>query len=608
MHYRTTLLLLLFVCVLGVFIWIVEWKPSSYDNPQNREQKLLDVDLEQIGYVSFYRDGMFIECVNEHDRWFINKPIRARSDNSKINRLLVIMEMLPKGEAITLAERQARELTLDDYGLMNPRARIVLGEKEKRYKLTIGKDSPLKDAVYVRLGKQDSVIVTSTNVLNVIPCNVNDIRDTKLLQGSPSYVSCLEIKRHDGPMIQMKKEGAEWILHKPVISRADWIKMSSLLKNLFSMRIQHFVSETMADPAAYGLSDDEAILQVNLWQNEKTIVTKLFFGKDTTEKGDMVYANCKDSSSIYAVRKSEVEAVQITVNDIRDSHIYFMPKDNIVFIQIEKDGKVLQLHKDDKVGWRIDKPKQWPANSRVVNDLFSRINSLRIEAFVDGAVTNLQAFGLDKPSTVIRVADAVPLSGTVTQAVSLITLPPGGTSRSLKLSCPQPGKAYIYAQFEGELQVYQISASAASTFPIEPLPCRDTTVMSLDPSMIRTITLKKNGREQTVERVGETSWKLIEPATGQVNKAVIRNILVSVSDLSVLRFEGWNIPVLSVYGLKDASVSLTLRLTGEKGIQKSLIFGEPSEDLGVYTMLQGQDVVFILEKEVAGFLTTDFIY
>ncbi|MFC1461506.1 DUF4340 domain-containing protein [Verrucomicrobiota bacterium] len=607
MHYKTTCILLLAVCVTGCFIWIVEWKTGSQDRPRMREQRLMNIEPEKMSYVSFYRGGTFIECVNEHGQWFINRPIRARADNSEIHHLLAIMEMLPKGEAITLSERQARELTLDDYGLADPRARVVLGEKEHRRKLTIGGDSPLKDAVYVRLNNEEEVIATSTNVLNIIPFRVDDIRDRRLLRGSPSYVTRLEIKRHDRPMLQLVKEGAQWILYKPVIARADWVKISSLLDHLFSIRVQEFVSETMADPEAYGLSDDEAILRINLWQRQEQDGEKVFFGKDADGEGGMVYANRMGSSSICAVRKSMVESVRVNASDLRDSRIYFMATDSIKFIRVEAGDSILQLHKLDGSGWQIVKPNQWPAHARAVTDLLNRLNALRIAAFVDGTVTNLQVLGLDKPARVIRLADSLSPSGTATQGVEQITVPPVRSERSLRLSNVRPGQEYVHAQFEDEPQVYQISAAAASTFSIDSLAYRDPMVLVLDPLAVRTITLRKDGAEQCVKRDASGSWKPVLPASGEVDRTVIRDILAQVTGLGVSRFECSGIKNLSVYGLQNAPVSLTFGLTGEEGLQKSVVIGERSEDLGVYAMLQGQDVVFVLEKEIVDLLTRDLI-
>jgi hypothetical protein len=62
---------------------------------------------------------------------------------------------------------------------------------------------------------------------------------------------------------------------------------------------------------------------------------------------------------------------------------------------------------------------------------------------------------------------------------------------------------------------------------------------------------------------------------------------------------------LGVYGLKDPRGSITFSLSGQAGIQKTLVLGDASEDLGVYGMVQGQEAVFILPKALADQLLQD---
>ena len=75
--------------------------------------------------------------------------------------------------------------------------------------------------------------------------------------------------------------------------------------------------------------------------------------------------------------------------------------------------------------------------------------------------------------------------------------------------------------------------------------------------------------------------------------------------LRVVRFERSEHSDLGVYGLKDPRGSITFSLSGQEGIQKTLILGEASEDLGVYAKVQGQETVFILPKTLADQLLQD---
>ena len=172
------------------------------------------------------------------------------------------------------------------------------------------------------------------------------------------------------------------------------------------------------------------------------------------------------------------------------------------------------------------------------------------------------------------------------------------------MSRPLPGKEYIYAKFEDEDQIYQLSA-AAVTLALDPIAYRDSVVLALDPMAVIKIMLRKKGVVQAVTREGTGPWVPVAPAVGPVNLAAITTLLEKMATLRAVRFERSERNDLGIYGLKDPRGSLTFILSGQEGIQKTLVLGEASEDLGVYAMVQGQEGVFILPKALADQLLQD---
>jgi hypothetical protein len=61
---------------------------------------------------------------------------------------------------------------------------------------------------------------------------------------------------------------------------------------------------------------------------------------------------------------------------------------------------------------------------------------------------------------------------------------------------------------------------------------------------------------------------------------------------------------LAPYGLAPPKVALTFGLTGEAGIQTSLLLGREAGPESVFAMIQGQDIVFTLESGTARALTS----
>jgi len=212
------------------------------------------------------------------------------------------------------------------------------------------------------------------------------------------------------------------------------------------------------------------------------------------------------------------------------------------------------------------------------------------------------------------VADAMPSSDITTQGVTSATAPAASTTqaagtlptgRTLAMSRPLPGKEYIYAKFEDEDQLYQISVAAAATLALDPIAYRDSVVLALDPMAVTKIVLRKKDGVQTVTREGMGPWIPVAPSAGPVNPAVITALLERMTALRVVRFERSEHSELGVYGLKEPRGSITFSLSGQKGIQKTLVLGEASEDLGVYAKVQGQETVFILPKTLADQLLQD---
>lgn len=604
MHLRTTFFLLVLTALILSYVFMHEGPDSNGDESVKKEVKLLDLEPERVTYWSLTGDKAFVECVNEHGQWMITKPFRTRAKDAKINYMLSVLAALPKGETITEDQRKARALGLADYGLEKPICRVAIGSPDKRTEINIGNISPLKDSIYVQINNSNTVVTTVTNLLEIIPRELAEIRDPNLLSGAPAYVKRLEIKSQKSPLILVVKEGAEWILRKPVMARADWLKLSAFLDSLFNAQIEQYISDTMTDPSLYGLGDDEAVMQIGVWQNEKENGEYLLFGKKTDEKGDMVYTCQRGQSSVFTVKSEVVNSLAVTLGNIRDSRLFFMAPDSFSSIRIEAENNVLQLVRDRNSGWQIIEPKKWKADDKIVETLISRLNSLRIEAFVSG--TNLNTQSLDKPAKIISVADVSPLSLASNQPPPNAAAVPAATTRTLLLSAPVQGQENVYGRFTDEDEVYQFSASAVTTISLNPMMYRDSSILSFNPATVRKIVLCKDNKEQIVVRAESGEWKSGGPPAAQVNQKIIDDLLARTACLRAVRFES-DSGAAGIYGLQPASRTLTLSLSGKEGISKTLLLGENSEDGGVYVMLQGQEIIFVLDKALVNLLLRDLL-
>jgi hypothetical protein len=165
-------------------------------------------------------------------------------------------------------------------------------------------------------------------------------------------------------------------------------------------------------------------------------------------------------------------------------------------------------------------------------------------------------------------------------------------------------------KFDNEKPVYELSADAMKgleTNPADPLLCRDRTVLAIEPAAINRLTLVKNGVAQTVLKDPSGSWTPAVPDTNRVDESAMVTTLLSLANLRALRIECNSPKSMAAYGLDHSTAALTVGLSGNDSVQKTILIGFLAGTDGMFAMVQGQDVVFVLDRSTAANLMTDLI-
>ncbi|MGI6086774.1 MAG: DUF4340 domain-containing protein [Kiritimatiellia bacterium] len=598
---KTTLLLLVLTAAAAVYILLVEWRAESPPPGAGRPIPALGAALEKIDYISLRHENLTAELERSQGQWNITAPIQARADTACINYLLTGAENLPRLETITENQRNARGVTLADCGLAAPRARIVFGSGGRRTSaIDVGNLSPLRDSLYVRFDQQSDIVATTTNLLNVLPRTLDELRSRRLVAGDHTAIERMEIKSAQGPLIKLGREGGEWIIQRPITARANREKVMQCLEQIYNLSIAKFVSETMADPVAYGLGEDEAGLQISLWSANADAGLKINFGNPVAGE-PLLYVTLNDATSVYAVPRAAVQALPTQLSVLRDTRLYFMAPEKTSFIGIESDSRLLHLQLTDKT-WQIIAPIQIKADNQAVSDLLHRLNTLRIESFVEPGETNQMA--PIKPDLVIRLAETPPPTGVLTQTLADASAPApehvGG--RVLRIGVSQTEPVEYFARFDDDQQLFRLSTAAVSAISADAADYRDRTVLALDPQSVRAITCAAKGVCRTMEYIEPKGWQAVdagEPLTNQPSAALIPRLLSLTANLRATRFERGTPTDLARYGLAEPLFSINFTLTGTEGVRKSLLGGQPAEDRGIFGMIQGQPGVFVIDREIA---------
>ena len=610
MNVRTTYRLFLAACLLGALIWLAERPFRAGEAQRARAGRVLRMRAEDVIRLALRDDDLSMDCVKRDGVWFLERPLSGRADAGAMTRILSGLEAMAVTDVITPAQREARKLTLADYGLLEPRRRIKVVTTLGRRELLVGHDAPVGRQLYVTLAGTEDVLATSDAILDVMPKTVAELRDRIVLHGDAARTSRIELHRREGAFVRLTRAADGWMLQQPVVARAEDAAVLSLLDALYALKVVQFVwdpplsseagpepdFESEAHAALYALTPDDASLQMKVWVDRDEVGKALTLGKPVPG-GEAVYAKLGERASVYAVPANILRALSVSVNDLRARDLFAVEPGRVTCLRfMEGDAKlVLRRHAD--VGWQMVEPVQWRADHQVVDDMIDRLAAVRATSFVDVSPTNLATLGLAPAARSVEMTETVEGKETTTR---------------LLIGAAVSGRETVYVKLADGDVVCEVPAGPwaadESRSCTDPLTYRDRTVLAVSPESVSRLTLTGPGGAQSVALAEDGVWHAVAPATNAVHEAVIKDILFFVSNLRALRIECHDPENLGAYGLDRSGIALTVGLTGEEGIQKSIIMGFRARTDGIFAMVQGQDVVFVIETGLAARLARDLMH
>jgi hypothetical protein len=582
MRSATTLTLLVAVLALGSYVWFVERKADSTDRRQELARRALRFDPDKVKSVRIVTDRLQAVVEKQGDQWRLTSPMLARADAGEVSRILDNLELLDRGDVITSRQQRKRQLALSDFGLDQPRARIVLDEGDRELTLLIGRDTPLGGNLFIKEASDSSVLTASTNLLADLPASVAALRDRRLFLGFPGESTRLDLKRRDGLLQLARDPSATWRVQKPFVGRAAYDAVQDLLDALYAARAADFVADSFAAASLYGL--DEPAAQITIVGDPKYGEQVLLLGKPIEGRPDQVYATVQGTETVIAVDQKLLAAVAVKAEDLRDHRLLTLPAYDIGYIEVREGERSLKLARQEDGVWSLTEPRQFQAHDERVQAILSEWTGLRVETFLDQPGTNLAALGFAPPARRITFARRAPAAG--------------DEATTLLVSSQAADAGLITVQLLGEETLYRVRDDGLRALPMDPLYYRDLAVLQLDPASVRSVTVQAEGREQGAMRDAPTNGFRAAVAGAELAAPAVDALVAAASRLQAVAYVEENPVDLAAYGLDAPEAVVTLGLTGEGAISKSILLGAEASPGTVYALVRGLDVVFTLDKAV----------
>lgn len=407
MRFRTTLRAFIALCLLATLAWLIEHRIASTDEQKKHAARLFQMVPDNVNYLSMTRDDLHVECSKINGRWFLKNPQDAPITHGKIETILRLLATVPKGDMISFAEIGDKDLTPDDYGLKEPRAQFVFGDDQSRQELLIGSNASLGDMLYVTLRGSEEIATVFRGILDLIPENVDDLRERSLFSISPEQVKYVCFQEGKDKRLVLTKGDSGWVITDPVQYKADDQVIGALIPKITALRVKSFATTAVTNLAEAGLDPPVHIVQLAEGANhcEATSPNRLLMGV-LREDTETVFVKHEQIPFVYEVAASSVKGYVGNIADPRkyvSRSILKVPEKSVHRLSILKNEVRQVVARDESGEWKSVLPSEREVDQEKIRDILvfaTDLRALKIEAL---SPTNLVVYGLDDSQTILSL-------------------------------------------------------------------------------------------------------------------------------------------------------------------------------------------------------------
>lgn len=430
MRPRTTWLLALLVMALGIWLYLAPSEaPETADSA-----RLSTFDPAAVSTIRIERGNEIVEIARRNEAWSILAPQRTRADDQRVDALLHTAANTTKVREIYLEEH-----SLADYGLAAPRVTLQINSHDGMLtRIEIGKDTPVGNNSYVRIGSDDTLAIVSADLRFAADRGLDDLRD-RLLLPERAHPRSIRFRRPNVPDVSLERDDDTWRIVEPFNVRADGRRVGEWLQRVRELRAESFLDEaTQADLEAYSLQNPALVIDLDF--DGKARTERLEFGGPNLRAAERQrWVRTAGSSSLASVGAEAVNAIDVPPDTLRDRKFLTADRGHIASLELRREnGDNFVLTRENR-DWTMPGHVTNPENtSRFVADAVE----LHGDELVSSAGGEAQ-FGLDSPSLSLSFRD------------------PEGVSIGKILVAESPGtQTRHYATLAGSGVVYSLSSEA----------------------------------------------------------------------------------------------------------------------------------------------------
>jgi hypothetical protein len=567
MKWKTTLILFVIAAAVWAYLFFVERNRPGTVEATQRAQNVVNFSRDKINGLVIQNGDDKIDIRRRDDKWRLEIPIKDQADGSVVDNLLQDLESWQKDAAISAKEMEADKNKLADYGLANPKLRLKLLGPDAPPEIFFGKDAALEGKMYVRFDNSKETFLANQSVKKAIDKKPEEFRNRKLTDLIMAQVVRVVLKTSAGEM-ELQKKGDHWDIVKPLHTRADDQKVSDLIAQVTTARIQQFVADDRGDLHPYGLAEPRGALTLFAQEDKSASRTNssrgeqgqtLQIGGVPEKEKDQVYVRFSPRSFVYTLPKKIEEILNNKPNDLRDRHLVRIDTKILDRLTIDAPGKVKTVLARKDENWTIASRNNAAANSSEVRRLIDTLQNEQVTKFVEDVASNLPKYGLDKPQLIVTFSSFASENTAETKA---------GEQPFASVAFGKIEGENVYARVGDEPFVVAVRRNLLDQIFTDPLQWQELSIFNFKPEQIHRVSVTTD-KELSLVRDAKNQWSWTK-GSGPIDQTNLQSLLNSLATLHAVRWIGSAIPA---HGFDKPQVVVTFTTSPDDKATHKLTIG-----------------------------------
>ncbi|MFL6540820.1 MAG: DUF4340 domain-containing protein [Chthoniobacterales bacterium] len=577
MKTRTTVGLLVLVTALAVFIKFYESKHPNTAEARQRSQQVLNVERDKLEGITIQNGDDKIELRKDGEKWRLESPIKDQADASVVQSLIGDLDFWQRDDTIPASEIDINKL--QEFDLAKPKLRLKLSGKDAPPELLFGKDAALENRMYVRFENSRDVFVVRNTVKNDISKKPEDFRDKKLTDATTLQVTRVVLKTPAGEM-EIQKQGDNWEIVKPLRARADNQKVSDLISQVTSARINQFVADDRGDLQPYGLAQPRG--SITLFRQGDNEGQMLQIGAPNEKEKEQVYVRFAPRAFVYTLPQKIEQVLNTTPADLRDRHLVRVDTNTLDRLTIDAPGKTKTVLARKDNNWTIANKNNQTANSTEVTRLIDTLKNEQVTRFVEDVASDLPKYGLDKPQLVVTMSSFASENTAESNA---------GEKPIATISFGKVEGDEVFVRVGEEPFIVAVKKPLLDRIWSDPVQWQDLAIFKFKPEEIHRVSVVKDDEVILTHGAGN-EWSRAN-GNAPVNQTNVQSLVNTLANLRAVR---WIAGPPAPQAFDKPQIAITFTTSPDDKAMHKLLVGGPAGEGMWSARVDGRDGIFVMSN------------